>query len=253
MRDPAVCASCHTKDCIRGSDEVPGCELHLYQPRKSSNMDCTFCLDCIHACPHDNVGILAETPGKALWHDSLRSGVGRFSKRTDLAALIVVLAFGAFVNAAGMVAPVLEWRDEMASLLRQRSPLLVTSLFYVFGLLVLPVSLVGTSAAICRWSRPAQGLSGRGGYSLLVRAGSHRIQHVASALQFSLLGELRRGNPCAPAVCLRFWLDPSRATDRGTRLLSACRGLASSAGDPVSRFRVVALAVFGLSDRTLSV
>ncbi|MBV8144455.1 MAG: FesM [Gammaproteobacteria bacterium] len=156
VRDPAVCASCHTKDCIRGSDEVPGCELHLYQPRKSSNMDCTFCLDCIHACPHDNVGILAETPGKALWHDSLRSGVGRLSKRTDLAALIVVLAFGAFVNAAGMVAPVLEWRDEMASLLRQRSPLLVTSLFYVFGLLVLPVLLVGTSAAICRWSGPLE-------------------------------------------------------------------------------------------------
>ncbi len=55
-------------------DDIPGCELHLYQPRKSSNMDCTFCLDCIHACPHDNVGILAEPPGKALWQRSLPFG-----------------------------------------------------------------------------------------------------------------------------------------------------------------------------------
>ena len=115
---PNVCASCQTKDCIRGNNVIPGCELELFQPRKSSNMDCTFCLDCVHACPHDNIGILAGMPGKVLWHDSFRSGVGRFSKRPDLAALIVVLTFGAFANAAGMVGPVLEWRDQLASLLR---------------------------------------------------------------------------------------------------------------------------------------
>jgi cytochrome c oxidase assembly factor CtaG len=152
VRDPGACATCRTKDCIRGRDQVVGCELHLYQPRKTSNMDCTFCLDCIHACPYDNVGILAKPPGKELWHDPFRSGVGRFSKRPDLAALIVVLVFGAFVNAAGMVAPVLEWRDELASLVPDRSPFLVTSLFFVLSLLVLPVLLVGTSAALCRWS-----------------------------------------------------------------------------------------------------
>src|SRR5262249_11510731 len=151
-RDPDVCAACRTKDCIRGGDGVPGCELDLFLPRKSSNLDCTFCLDCIHACPHDNVGILAGPPGDQLWHASFRAGLGRFSKRPDLAGLLVVLAFGAFVNAAGMVAPVLEWRDELSSLLHQRSPLLVTSVIYIFGLLVLPVLLAATSAAICRWS-----------------------------------------------------------------------------------------------------
>ncbi len=133
-----------------GEKSIPGCELHLYQPRKSSNMDCTFCLDCIHACPHDNVGILAVPPGRALWNDPIRSGFGRFSKRPDLAALVVVLAFGAFVNAAGMVAPILEWRDRAASLARSGSPLLVTSISYVLGLVVLPALLVGGSAALCR-------------------------------------------------------------------------------------------------------
>src|SRR5262249_45609156 len=91
-------------------------------------------------------------PGNELWHDSFRSGVGRFSRRPDLAALIVVLTFGAFVNAAAMVAPVLEWRDEMASLLPEWSPILATSLFFVLSLLVLPVLMVGASVAICRWS-----------------------------------------------------------------------------------------------------
>ena len=150
VRNPDVCVSCRTKDCIRGRDDIPGCELHLYQPRKSSNMDCTFCLDCIHACPHDNVGIIAESPGNELWHDRFRSGLGRFSRRPDLAALIVVLTFGAFVNAAGMVVPVLEWQDLVTSVSGQRSPMLATSLFYVWGLLVMPALLVGTATALCK-------------------------------------------------------------------------------------------------------
>ena len=50
-----------------------------------------------------------------------------------------------------MVAPVLEWQDQLTSLLRQRSALLASSLYYVFGLIVLPVVLVGTATALCRW------------------------------------------------------------------------------------------------------
>jgi cytochrome c oxidase assembly factor CtaG/polyferredoxin len=157
--DPQVCAECQTKDCIRGRDGIPGCELQLFLPRKSSNMDCTFCLDCIHACPHDNIGILAELPAKTLWHDSFRSGIGRFAKRPDLAALIVVLTFGAFANAAGMVAPVLEFRDHLTSLSgvsgspspEWLSPILVTSFFYLFALILLPAILVGTPTVLSRW------------------------------------------------------------------------------------------------------
>jgi polyferredoxin len=151
VRSPDVCASCQTKDCIRGTGDIPGCEMHLYQPRKSSNMDCTFCLDCICACPHENIGIIARVPGKDFWSDQLRSGLGRFSRRTDLAALIIVLAFGAFVNAAGMVAPVLDWEDRFASLAGLPSPFFVKTILYAFGLLVLPAVLMGSSAVLCRW------------------------------------------------------------------------------------------------------
>ena len=41
----------------------------------------------------------------------MHSGIGRLSRRPDLAALILILVFGAFANAGGMVGPVLEWQD----------------------------------------------------------------------------------------------------------------------------------------------
>ncbi|HZY87300.1 MAG TPA: hypothetical protein VFE78_20865, partial [Gemmataceae bacterium] len=144
VRDPAVCAACRTRDCVRGRDGVPGCELHLHQPRKAGNMDCTFCLDCVHACPYDNVGVTATVPGQSLWTDPYRSGIGRFSRRPDIAALALVLTFGAFANAAGMVAPVLEWQDRM------RSPLLVKSLLYLVALVLLPLAAAGGAAVLGR-------------------------------------------------------------------------------------------------------
>ena len=66
VRDTDVCRTCTSYDCIRGNAEQRGCELQLFQPKKGGNLDCTFCLDCVHACPHDNVGILAVRPA-AIW------------------------------------------------------------------------------------------------------------------------------------------------------------------------------------------
>ncbi len=150
VRDPAVCATCRTKDCIRGRDGILGCELHLFLPRKAGNMDCTFCLDCIHACPHDNIGIVVVAPGAELARDPSRSGIGRFGKRPDLAALVLVLVFGAFANAAGMVGPIVEWRDRLASLVGLAGPFLVTTALYTLALVVLPLLVVGTAAALSR-------------------------------------------------------------------------------------------------------
>jgi cytochrome c oxidase assembly factor CtaG len=153
-RDPAVCASCRTKNCIRGRDGIPGCELHLFLPRKAGNMDCTACLDCAHACPHDNVGLIAGLPAAELWDDRQRSGVGRFGRRRDIAALIVVLVFGAFANAAGMVGPVAEGQERLALLVGVCSPLLTTTAFYLLALIALPLLAVGGAAALSRrWGR----------------------------------------------------------------------------------------------------
>src|SRR5579883_929159 len=143
VRDPQVCSSCKSKDCLRGRDGIPGCELHLFPPRKTGNLDCTFCLDCIHACPHENIGISARPPASELWRDVFRSGIGRLSRRPDLAALVLVLVFGAFANAAGMVGPIVQWREEHSLFWTNTS-------FYFITLIVLPMLIFALAGAAGR-------------------------------------------------------------------------------------------------------
>lgn len=154
VRDADICTGCKTKDCIRGQKrEHPmslhviqrGCELALFQPRKVGNMDCTFCLDCVHACPHDNVGILARLPASELTIDAMRSGVGIFSRRKDLAALAIVFSFGALLSAFLMVSPVYALQSWLAGVLqvRQETPILGT--LFVLMLVLEPVLLLGAA------------------------------------------------------------------------------------------------------------
>jgi len=102
----SICSTCRTKDCIRGSDGIPGCELHLFQPRKSGNMDCTFCLDCIHACPHANVAFSRGRRAATYCTTHIAPASVASASVPTWPALVSVLVFGAFANAAGMVCPV---------------------------------------------------------------------------------------------------------------------------------------------------
>jgi cytochrome c oxidase assembly factor CtaG/ferredoxin len=149
VRQPDVCASCRTYDCIRGNDQQRGCELKLFQPKKKSSFDCTFCMDCVHACPHENVSLIAVTPGKSLWDGEQRSSIGRFSKRTDLAGLILLLVCGAFANAAGMTAPISSLFDLCMLSLGLGRPLVI-GIFLLFTLVLLPAVLVSLAGLISR-------------------------------------------------------------------------------------------------------
>ncbi|MBX6378516.1 MAG: FesM [Clostridia bacterium] len=146
VRDPLVCTSCATRDCIRGRDGLPGCELWLFQPLKRGNMDCTFCLDCVRACPHANVGILPRTPTAEIWTDPRRSGVGRLGARPDVAALALVLVFAAFANAFGMVRPVYAVERYLAGLLGTTSEIPVLLVLFGASLVLLPAALVAAAA-----------------------------------------------------------------------------------------------------------
>jgi hypothetical protein len=120
-------------------------------------MDCTFCLDCIHACPHQNVGIIASIPGTALWHDPRRSGVGRFSRRLDLAALCVIVVAGAFSSAALMTGPLSDFQERVMSACGLRSALLGTTILCLLALVVLPLSVMAGAAALSRrWGRSTE-------------------------------------------------------------------------------------------------
>ena len=166
VREPATCAACRTKDCIKGNlTPLPpspddnttvvgrggvryGCELWLFQPRKVGNMDCTFCLDCIHACPYDSVGIIGRVPTSELWRDPFRSGIGRFSQRLDLAALVALFVFGSFINAFAMIRPVYALREQIGRWLGRASPTLELAVIFLIGLIVLPaLALIVTGLA----------------------------------------------------------------------------------------------------------
>lgn len=93
VRQPSVCATCTTHDCLRA------CDVDLLLPRKVGNLDCTYCLDCVRACPHDNVGVLATAPGAAL------ASPGRRLLRADTVAVVLLLVAAAFATAAVMTTP----------------------------------------------------------------------------------------------------------------------------------------------------
>ncbi len=173
VREPAACAACQTKDCIAAHPVTPrrtlsaegqsgaqaavpavswrrGCELWLFQAHKAGNMDCTFCLDCVHACPYDNVGLIAGTPTATLWSDPFRAGIGRFSQRPDLAALVTVLTFGAYLNAFNMIRPVYALQAALARRLETTSEAPGLAVIFAIGLVVLPGVLLGLAGLATR-------------------------------------------------------------------------------------------------------
>jgi ferredoxin len=158
VRDAGVCQGCKTVDCIKGRRDTAqptkilqrGCELALFLPSKVGNLDCTFCLDCVQACPHDNVAIAFRVPGEELADDRLRSSIGRLSRRPDLAVLAVLFTFGALLNAFAMVGPVYATEEWLARMMRTTWEVPVLGTIFVAGLVVLPAALCGGAGWLTR-------------------------------------------------------------------------------------------------------
>jgi len=158
VADAGVCATCETRDCIKGTPDPVrpgrlarrGCELSLFQPEKHGNMDCTLCLDCVYACPHDNITLTTRLPASELWSDRRRSGVGLFSQRRDLAALAIVFTFGSLLNAFGMVSPVHTAEAWVGRLLGTTHESAILGAMFGFGFIIEPVVLLFAAAWITR-------------------------------------------------------------------------------------------------------
>jgi len=150
IRDGDTCRNCRTVDCIKGNDLQRGCELRLFLPAKVGNMDCTLCLDCVHACPHDNIALGARVPGAELADTRRRSGIGRFARRSDIAALAVVFAFGGLMNAFGMAAPVHGVEAAIAQALGVTAEWPTLASLFVAVLLVAPVVSLAGAALVTR-------------------------------------------------------------------------------------------------------
>ncbi len=56
-KESGVCKSCHTKECVTGSESAYGCPTFLYPGKIESNTYCIQCMECVQACPHDNLSL----------------------------------------------------------------------------------------------------------------------------------------------------------------------------------------------------
>lgn len=212
VRSQAICESCQTHDCIRGNEHARGCELDLFQPKKESNLDCTFCMDCVKACPHDNIGLIHIAPAATLLTDPYRSSLGRISRRWDLAVLAGLIIFGAFVNAAGMVSPVMMWEHRWHARLGPHAMPFIVGAFVIGGLVVLPALAV----VLCdRLSRTGWAATKRFMFALTpIGVGmwaAHLVYHLVTT-GAGVLPVLQRifthSAGIAPAAFLPPWLTP---------------------------------------------
>jgi len=138
-----TCRDCQGHECINGSATQQGCQLELFVPTIQSNLNCTLCLDCVKACPYDNVALAVRAPGNELFRQSWRN-------RLDLAWLAVVAAFLGLGNAFGMTPPVYVLEQRLATLLNTQSEAIVLGLIYLAGGVVGPLLLVYGAAWLSR-------------------------------------------------------------------------------------------------------
>jgi hypothetical protein len=148
--DRETCRTCRTSDCIKGNAERRGCELGLFLPMKVGNLDCTMCLDCVHACPHDNIALAIRTPGTELLERGRRSGIGRLPQRADLAALAVVFTFAALVSAFAMTSPAYLVEQRLATTIGTHTEWPVLAITFLGGLLIAPALLLCGAGTITR-------------------------------------------------------------------------------------------------------
>jgi len=180
--DRTVCSTCKTHDCYAGNEKHRGCELQLFVPKKVGNMDCTLCMDCVKACPHDNIVIIAAAPGRDLLVDPVRSSIGKLSSRIDIAAVAIIIVTAAFASAAVMVGPVASRIERMGTMFSSTTGFAMSFLLALLlpALLFAAVAAAGLiSRAGSRNAEPARNIICRSSFTLLPLALSMWCAHLS--------------------------------------------------------------------------
>lgn len=129
-----------TKEVVHGPSGTLGCGTELFAPQIRSNLDCTMCLDCVRACPHENVSLFTRTPGAEL------SRADSWPRRWDISLLAIALGFMGISNAFGMAPPYYALQEWLAQNLGIANEFVVLLLIFGAINLLLP-ALASISAA----------------------------------------------------------------------------------------------------------
>ncbi len=103
----------------------PGCETDLFVPAIQSNTDCTLCLNCVRACPYDNVALELRSPTREA--EILRP-------KSDWALFVTVLAWAGLVNAFAMIPAFYSLAEWLAGLLGTRDQTVLLIIIQTVGI-----------------------------------------------------------------------------------------------------------------------
>ena len=162
VRDPDVCASCGPRIASAAETAFPAANCISISRERPATWTAHFASTASMPARTTTSAFWPGRPASELWHEPAAPDVGPFGKRPDLAVLIVILVFGAFANAAGMVGPVLAWRDALELPLKTIVAAVGNQPVFIFGLLVLPLAAVGGRGCLEPPMGPACGQLVRG-------------------------------------------------------------------------------------------
>ncbi len=57
IKDKQACVKCEGKPCYNGNEKGYGCPWDVFPGGLTKNTYCGLCMECIRACPHDNIAI----------------------------------------------------------------------------------------------------------------------------------------------------------------------------------------------------
>ncbi len=156
-RDVRLCASCLSKECLKGNAGQDPCPLYLHVGSLKDNRDCILCLKCARNCPRDNVALNLRPFGADLFHAT------SFPAVAVGAAAVVLLAMASF-HGFTMVP---HWQ----ALLSTTTPLIGRTPSFTLWMAVFLAALTGVVAAFVLLAHRTSGRGARlatlfGGYAL---------------------------------------------------------------------------------------
>lgn len=105
----SVCAADRDKSCYRGSAQARGCPMFEFPATMDRNTYCTFCVECVKGCGHDNLLLRLRAFGKDLWASGRRA--------LDESYLAVMLVGLTLLVTAGMLRAWPGWIEALSGLI----------------------------------------------------------------------------------------------------------------------------------------
>jgi len=132
VKDPEVCRTgCSGKECF------DSCTWFQYPPAMDRGAECALCLDCVRACPHDNIALRAQAPGTDL------ASFQTHRRSLDEASAIAAVLGVSLLQTAVMLTGWSGWEAKVGSWLHLAPGATLYTITYIVAGAILPLLLLG--------------------------------------------------------------------------------------------------------------